>query len=488
MADNMSTYTPWQDSYSSSYGYDQNGNSIDSPQSYQMPSDSLFSQTYGQYNWQPMGSEAWNSLGGDQSSLASIYQQMGLNPTMTQAATNNDASLPAQYDFSGLPQLYIGGPGNGYTQLAAFNNQGQLQGKPFGWADDKGGWPGKVIQAGAMALIGSGIGAAIGGAAGGGSAGASDAAGSGGATGDAMGGSSGTLGAADSQAYYNSLANGGLDSSGAYAGGGQIPNTVNYGRNTYLTNTGTYTGDTFGGLESTNAGQALGRSGRTTALNSVSPGLGTAYNVGSNAYDNNGSGIMGSGLSGGDLVNGLGTLYGMYQNNKVHNAFVNNLSGMYGQDSPYAQALRQQLMRQDAAAGRRSQYGPREVELQARLADLMSRNAQPIYNAQMAQLGYGTRGLQQLMPLGAKFMNSNFMQNTAMPWMKQNIPGLAGLFGGGQSNEGGLNLGSFGDGMNYDGSTNPFSGMGSGDNGLNLGSFSYDPNSGYSGLGSIFGG
>ena len=48
---------------------------------------------------------------------------------------------------------------------------------------------------------------------------------------------------------------------------------------------------------------------------------------------------------------------------------------MFGQNSAYSQALRQQLARKDAAGGRRSQYGPREVELQARLAELNSRNA-----------------------------------------------------------------------------------------------------------------
>lgn len=52
-----------------------------------------------------------------------------------------------------------------------------------------------------------------------------------------------------------------------------------------------------------------------------------------------------------------------------------DLAGLYTQDSPYAQQLAQQLARADAAKGRRSQYGTRNVELQARLADINSRNA-----------------------------------------------------------------------------------------------------------------
>jgi hypothetical protein len=48
------------------------------------------------------------------------------------------------------------------------------------------------------------------------------------------------------------------------------------------------------------------------------------------------------------------------------------LDSLYGQNSPYAQALRQKLGATDAAAGRNSQYGQREVQLQAALADKAS--------------------------------------------------------------------------------------------------------------------
>jgi len=47
---------------------------------------------------------------------------------------------------------------------------------------------------------------------------------------------------------------------------------------------------------------------------------------------------------------------------------LQSLSSLYSPNSPYAQVMRQQLDRRDAASGRRSQYGPREVELQAKLA------------------------------------------------------------------------------------------------------------------------
>lgn len=52
-----------------------------------------------------------------------------------------------------------------------------------------------------------------------------------------------------------------------------------------------------------------------------------------------------------------------------------SLQNLYGPNSPYAQQMRQKLERQDAAAGRRSQIGSREVELAARLADSQARMA-----------------------------------------------------------------------------------------------------------------
>lgn len=58
-----------------------------------------------------------------------------------------------------------------------------------------------------------------------------------------------------------------------------------------------------------------------------------------------------------------------------------NLAGMFGPNSAAAQQLRQTLERKDAAAGRRSQYGPREVELLANLTRLQAQ-AEPSYMAQ----------------------------------------------------------------------------------------------------------
>lgn len=87
-----------------------------------------------------------------------------------------------------------------------------------------------------------------------------------------------------------------------------------------------------------------------------------------------GPGQQGTGMNYGDLAGTLASgLAGIYSANQMKQAAgqnTMNLGDMFGPNSAYAQQLRQQLERKDAAAGRRSQYGPREVELQARLAQM----------------------------------------------------------------------------------------------------------------------
>lgn len=79
------------------------------------------------------------------------------------------------------------------------------------------------------------------------------------------------------------------------------------------------------------------------------------------------------------LATGLGSMWAASQadkglssaqaGNEALQAQLQSLATMYGPNSPYAAQLRQTLERKDAAAGRRSQYGPREVQLMAALAD-----------------------------------------------------------------------------------------------------------------------
>lgn len=68
------------------------------------------------------------------------------------------------------------------------------------------------------------------------------------------------------------------------------------------------------------------------------------------------------------------------------------LDGMFGPKSGVASELRTQLERKDAAAGRRSQYGPREVQLMAELTRLRAQ-AEPGYmNAEVAAANAANQG------------------------------------------------------------------------------------------------
>jgi hypothetical protein len=80
----------------------------------------------------------------------------------------------------------------------------------------------------------------------------------------------------------------------------------------------------------------------------------------------NGQGIQGNY---GDMAAGL---FGMYNANKQRKRMrqqSDSLASLFTPNSPYAQMARQKMERKDAAAGRRSQYGPRETQLAALLAD-----------------------------------------------------------------------------------------------------------------------
>lgn len=70
-----------------------------------------------------------------------------------------------------------------------------------------------------------------------------------------------------------------------------------------------------------------------------------------------------------DLYKGRQTTKLLKQSQQGLTDQLNAALGTYSPDSAYGQQLRKQLERQDAASGRRSQYGQREVELAARLAD-----------------------------------------------------------------------------------------------------------------------
>lgn len=145
------------------------------------------------------------------------------------------------------------------------------------------------------------------------------------------------------------------------------------------------------GLQGINALSEMGIIGapNTNADGSPAP----AGTVGSSAAGNS------AGIGGSDLLTGLAGLYGYNQANKNINEQVGSLQGLFSQEGPYAQQLRQRLARTDAAGGRRSQYGNREVQLQAELAKLAAGNAPQIGNLRASQDQMRAQGLAQLISM-----------------------------------------------------------------------------------------
>lgn len=102
---------------------------------------------------------------------------------------------------------------------------------------------------------------------------------------------------------------------------------------------------------------------------------------------------------GNSMLEGLGSLaqlYGAYKNYSGNQNYLSGLQNMYGPNSPYAKQLKQSLERRDAAAGRRSQYGVREVELQAQLARAAAGLAPSVLQGQQNQWNNQMGMLQQL--------------------------------------------------------------------------------------------
>jgi hypothetical protein len=140
------------------------------------------------------------------------------------------------------------------------------------------------------------------------------------------------------------------------------------------------------------------------------------------------------------MIPTLAGLYAGYQGGRGIGKQIGSLSGMYGQGSPYAQALRQQLERRDAAAGRRSQYGPREVELQAQLARMASSNAPGL-----AAL-YGQQNQNRAAML--KALMFGYDQMGGLSGIRG---GLQDLFGGGMNlDTGGMGIGDISGGASAD--------------------------------------
>lgn len=132
----------------------------------------------------------------------------------------------------------------------------------------------------------------------------------------------------------------------------------------------------LGGTYASGAGVEGGQGGGLEAANVAGPGGNSSNSLFSQLKS-----MLPSGPTEAlKFASSLGGLYSNYTSNRNLSNLGANLAGLYGPGSAYEEQLRKELQRRDAAAGRRSQYGPRAVELQARLAQLASGQSQSLAN------------------------------------------------------------------------------------------------------------
>lgn len=122
---------------------------------------------------------------------------------------------------------------------------------------------------------------------------------------------------------------------------------------------------------------------------------------------------------------GLGA-YQQYAQQSANDRYTHSIDSMFAPDSPYAQQMQQTLGRQDAAAGRNTQYGTRAVQLAAALAQA---HANALGNSNYARTATATPGASMLNSLFGTFANPQYAQGFGQLGTSA-FNGLSSLFGG----------------------------------------------------------
>jgi hypothetical protein len=199
----------------------------------------------------------------------------------------------------------------------------------------------------------------------------------GGFLGSLLGGASGPLGAlagGSAGRGFGSLVSGGNPGIGDFLpSGGSLGSMFGGAMGSSLL------GGQYGGmLGSFGAGQLTNMANQTGNTPGFNPNAGPSNNVDSGSFLGSLFGNGGNGDINGSVLGLLPSIYGASTAGRSYNGQINNLNQLFSPNSAYAQDMRKQLERRDAAAGRRSQYGGREVELQAKLATLAAQQAPQI--------------------------------------------------------------------------------------------------------------
>jgi hypothetical protein len=134
----------------------------------------------------------------------------------------------------------------------------------------------------------------------------------------------------------------------------------------------------------------------------------------------------------------LQDMYGKQQAAKAlqdrFNQVNTQINSMYAPGSPEANAMKQEMERKDAAAGRNSQYGTRAVDLAGKIAatkgNLLSQTLGNQNNLLAAGLATGNSAYGSLANMYGQNSNASSGVNNAI---SSGISGLSNLFGGGNN-------------------------------------------------------
>jgi hypothetical protein len=180
--------------------------------------------------------------------------------------------------------------------------------------------------------------------------------------------------------------------------------------------------EALGGIASGGASPSSFSSASSSGVPSSSGGSPVADFI-SSFVGGGGGGKSGTGNYG-NMAASLFGLHNAYQQKKRLKGQVNQLNSLFAPNSPYAQQMRQRMERKDAAAGRRSQYGPREAQLMAQMAEMNSRNA-PMINQMSNAMG----GLDNSMVNNGLQLGNQLYRNA--PQMGRDLGSLWNMFSGG---------------------------------------------------------
>lgn len=332
------------------------------------------------FNWQGKGpgnsgtlsaSRGGNTLG-SWSQYDTPFGETLLDALMTAGAAFGGLGLAGAGPWSGLADLFGAGAAGAGEAAAA----GAAEASPYALSGGSFGTSGAIGSTGMPALGVAGAGAAPGGL-------VSTGAGLGiGSTGAALGASGIGAGLGATLAESTLPAGFGVSGPGLSVPGFSQPAAAGPYE---LSGAKFGSSGATGGLTSTGNGLAVGNSATAGATMGKSAG-------GLSSYVDKLLSPKGMGK----VVPGVMQAYSGIQQRNNAKKLMGQLTGLGKAGGPYELALRKQLERRDAAAGRRSQYGPREVELQAKLAELMTRNGGTLAQLMQQQQGGSNAALQGL--------------------------------------------------------------------------------------------